>query len=74
MWDASMRAVPAKDARFLEQCAANVPSVMKRPGRIDRRQLGPFPGANATAASLVSKRNVMVSCKYKRTTISLWLE
>jgi hypothetical protein len=30
-------------------------------------------GASATAASVVSRRNVNVSCKYKRTAESVWL-
>jgi len=30
-------------------------------------------GASATAASVVSRRNVNVSCRYKRTAASVWL-
>jgi hypothetical protein len=30
-------------------------------------------GTSATAASVVSKRKVKVSCRYKRTAASLWL-
>jgi hypothetical protein len=30
-------------------------------------------GARATAASVVSRRNVSVSCRYRRTAVSVWL-
>jgi hypothetical protein len=31
-------------------------------------------GASATTASVVSSRNVSVSCKYRRTALSVWLK
>jgi hypothetical protein len=31
-------------------------------------------GASATAASVVSRRNVNVSCRYRRTVVSVWLK